>query len=79
MNLEIGPGSVWVVRDRRQSGFRTVVLLIDEVTTNAGGKPYTGEPAWNGVVLLDVATSDFEGRIVSFTRPHLFNVFERLL
>jgi len=72
----VGPGNVWVTRDRF-GGFRSVVLLVEEVTVNVGGKPYTGEPAWTGVVLSD-SSSSFVGQRISFTRSHLFNVFERL-
>lgn len=72
-------GSVWVARDLRLGGFRMAVLLVEEVTVNAGGKPYTGEPAWTGVVLMDSEAPEYEGRRISYKRSHLFDVFERLL
>lgn len=77
MSYGVGPGSVWVARDYR-GGFRTVVLLVEEVTVNVAGEPYTGEPAWNGVVLTDKDNPTMVGRRISYTRSHLFDVFERL-
>lgn len=77
MDLGVGPGSVWVVR--RAGAVRVVVLLTEAVTTTVVGAPYFGhEPVWRGQVLLDVDCPVFEGTSVSYSRSHLFRVFERL-
>lgn len=79
MNPGVGPGTVWVVRDRF-GGFRMTVLLVDEVTRLVNGRPsYVGEPVYSGVVLMDSAAPEYEGKVISYRRSHLFDVFERLL
>jgi len=79
VNLEVGPGSVWVARDGR-GGFRMAVLLVNEEIRLVNGRPsYTSERIYKSVVLMDSELPDYEGKILSYRRSHLFNLFERLI
>jgi hypothetical protein len=77
---DVGPGNVWILRDPgNRPGYSLAVLLVEEVTKAVSGDLYRGEPCWRGLVVMDAYNPEFEGSLVSYTRSHLFRVFERLI